>query len=293
MAIPEAQLETWAHLPGTTSYQNSYNAVKNAIAESQALQVRDFEVYLQGSYKNSTNIRGDSDVDIVVQLNEVFYSDISQLSPEEQQRYNSERIPATYSLAEFKAQVILALQNYFSPSSVSLGNKSIKLSGNQNRVTADIVVASEYRYYTSYTEYSKNYTSGIAFFPVGSSINIINYPKVHYDNGVRKHQATDNVFKQYVRIFKNINSKLIEDGVVNDDLAPSYFIECMIYNISNDSFAGNSYQDCMYKVLKYLEQSDFNNFETVSGMHWLCRGNQWNSTSARSFVDEVINYWNS
>ena len=36
--------------------------------------------YLQGSYRNDTNIRGDSDVDLVLELNSVFKHDASVLS---------------------------------------------------------------------------------------------------------------------------------------------------------------------------------------------------------------------
>lgn len=293
MAIPETQLETWSNAPSSTLYQNSYNQVKNALSAYQGLESRGFEVYLQGSYKNSTNIRGDSDVDIVVQLNDVYYFDISELSPGEQQLCNSERIPATYTLSEFKSQVLQALQSYFGTNNIKLGNKSIKLPGNQNRINADIIVASEYRYYTRFNAYSKNYIRGIAFFPVGSSINIINYPKVHYDNGVTKNQITNGTFKQFVRIFKNINSKLVEDGKINSALAPSYFIECLIYNLPDSCFLGGTYQKYMYNILSQLHNTNLNDCETVSGRHWLCRGNQWNVADAKSFVDSVINYWNS
>lgn len=37
-------------------------------------------IYLQGSYANSTNIKEDSDVDIVVECNSIFLSDTSALS---------------------------------------------------------------------------------------------------------------------------------------------------------------------------------------------------------------------
>lgn len=293
MSILESQLKTWSNAPGSTLYQNSHNSVKNALSQSQILESRNFEVYLQGSYKNSTNIKGDSDVDIVVQLNDVYYHDISELPTEQQQLFNSSWVPATYTLQEFKTQVLQALQSYFGANSIRVGTKSIKLSGNQNRVSADIIVASEYKYYTQFTSYSQSCIKGIAFFPTNSQIKIINYPKVHYDNGVSKNQTTNTVFKQFVRIFKNINSKLVEDGKVNSSLASSYFIECLIYNVSNDSFTGETYKDCMYKILKHLNESDLNNFETVSGMHWLCRGNNWNPTNAKSFISAVINYWNS
>ena len=177
MGILESQLKTWSNAPGSTLYQNSYISVKSALAESQSLKSRNFEVYLQGSYKNSTNIRGDSDVDIVVQLNDVYYHDISELPSDQQQLFNSLWIPASYTLSEFKSQLFQALQTYFGANSIRMGNKSIKLSGNQNRVSADIIVGSEYRYYTQFTSYSQNYISGITFFPTNSQIKII------YDTG--------------------------------------------------------------------------------------------------------------
>ena len=293
MAIPESQLDTWANAPSSTLYQNSYNSVRNAISESQVLKSRGFEVYLQGSYKNSTNIRGDSDCDIVAQLNDVYYYDISGLSSEEQQRFNSTLTSPAYTLQEFKSQVFQALQAYFGTGSIKLGNKSIKLSGNQNRANADVIVCCQYRHYTKFGEYSQNYISGIAFFPTGSTIKMVNYPKVHYDNGVTKNQTTNTAYKQFVRIFKNINSKLSEGGQIKSDLATSYFIECLIYNVINESFSGDSYQSCMYKILKHLHETDLNNHQTVSHMHWLCRGNQWNLTDAKGFIDAVISYWNS
>lgn len=38
----------------------------------------DFEVFPQGSYKNNTNIHTDSDVDVVVQLNSTFRSNLTE-----------------------------------------------------------------------------------------------------------------------------------------------------------------------------------------------------------------------
>ena len=81
MAIPESQLETWAKQGAITTAKSTADSVKNALnSYNNWPNGIDFEVYLQGSYKNDTNIRGDSDVDIVAQLNSTFYSNLSVLS---------------------------------------------------------------------------------------------------------------------------------------------------------------------------------------------------------------------
>lgn len=292
MSISESQLQTWSSAPGATLYQNSHTQVRNALSADDELKKRGYEVYLQGSYKNSTNIRGDSDVDVVVQLNDVYYHDISELPLEQQQLFNSSRTPATYSLNAFKQSVIVALQRYFGSQNVTIGNKSIKLAKNQGRLETDIVVACEYRYFTEYTNYSQRHIAGITFFTQDSR-QIINYPKVHYDNGASKNQAANEMFKPLVRIFKNINKQLVGQTVLTDNSAPSYYIECLVYNVPNERFTKDTYSQRMYEILTFLQSSDPANFETVSGRHWLCRGSQWNADAAKAFIYAVINLWNS
>ena len=75
MAIPESQLEKWANQGAIITAKSTADSVKNALSSYDNWKDGvDFKVYLQGSYKNSTNIRGDSDVDVVAQLNSTFYS---------------------------------------------------------------------------------------------------------------------------------------------------------------------------------------------------------------------------
>jgi hypothetical protein len=67
------------------------------------------DIFLQGSYRNGTNVRADSDVYIVAHLNSSFGYDVSALPPERvfeqripQSRHISGRIsePMCYSLFE-------------------------------------------------------------------------------------------------------------------------------------------------------------------------------------------------
>ena len=106
MAIPESQLETWAKQGAITTAKSTADSVKNALnSYNNWPNGIDFEVYLQGSYKNDTNIRGDSDVDIVAQLNSTFYSNLS----EEQKRILG-LTPASYGWSNFRSDVLQVLK---------------------------------------------------------------------------------------------------------------------------------------------------------------------------------------
>lgn len=65
----EDKFTSWASPPGQTEQTKCDNAVSvihNAIDASSALSSRAITVFAQGSYRNRTNVRADSDVDVCV-----------------------------------------------------------------------------------------------------------------------------------------------------------------------------------------------------------------------------------
>src|SRR4029450_1975896 len=73
MAIPTTQLDTWSHQGAIATAQATHVSVRAALSHAQSLiRTHDYEVFLQGSYRNATNIYAESDVDIVVQLKETL-----------------------------------------------------------------------------------------------------------------------------------------------------------------------------------------------------------------------------
>lgn len=57
MAIPETQLMTWAKIGAQETSKTTYATVKGALESKDAgYQGRDYDVFLQGSYGNDTNI---------------------------------------------------------------------------------------------------------------------------------------------------------------------------------------------------------------------------------------------
>ena len=61
-----------------TSSAVTYTSIKAALDAHTWPDGMKYEPYLQGSYANFTNIRGNSDVDIVVELISVAYSDLTE-----------------------------------------------------------------------------------------------------------------------------------------------------------------------------------------------------------------------
>ena len=222
MAIPESQLETWAKQGATVTAKSTADSIKNALdSYDDWPDDADFEVFLQGSYKNNTNIRGDSDVDVVVQLNSTFRSNLTE---EEKRLLGISE--AYYKWQDFRNDVIKALCEYYGTTSIQEGRKSIKVSRSNGRLPADVVVCIEYRKYNS--DLSKFY-KGMTFWVPSESRWIINYPKSHYNNGVNKNQNTSLWYKRAVRMLKNSR------GYISGDSTPSYFLECMIYNVPNSN----------------------------------------------------------
>jgi hypothetical protein len=73
--------------------------IRKAISASAVLAKRDIQVFTQGSYRNSTNVRLESDVDVCVRLMDLIDSSLPEgLTQEDEGLRNATR----YSHAEFK-----------------------------------------------------------------------------------------------------------------------------------------------------------------------------------------------
>lgn len=292
MTLSEAQLETWSKKGAVTKLINAHESIREALlSDNSPIKGKNMEFYLQGSYKNNTNVRANSDVDVVIQLNDVFYKDISLLSAEQQNLYKSSHSDATYNFWNFRADVIQALTDYYGSTKITAGNKSIKLTGDASRVNADVVPCIQYRKYKRFQSLTDQYyVEGISFFTQSEKRQIINYPKKHYEKGCSKNspEQTNGWFKPTVRMFKNARSKLIDDKIIHEKLAPSYFIECLVYNVPKINF-GNDWASTYYNVLDWLSKEDFAKFLCQSEQTYLFGDSpeQWNVNDAKTLVTKL------
>lgn len=294
LAIPESQLQTWAAFVPSAISKDTADSIRTTLKAMESLRSRDFNVYLQGSYKNDTNLRGDSDVDVVVELGSIFSSNAASLPADQYQRYHQSFPDATYTLADFRREVIDSLCNRYTPQKVDIsGNKAIRVLGNPGtRLDADLLVCMEYRTYQSFYGPTSPYVPGVRFYTQREHREVINYPNVHYDNGCKKHASTRDWFKRTVRTYKRARNKVVEKGWMQADIAPSYFVECLLSNVPDHRF-GVTYQENFYDVLVWLEGQDLSWFWCQNKQVPLF-GNtpeQWRIENAQRFVQEMRDLW--
>ena len=129
-----------------------------------------YDFYLQGTYRNDTNVRGDSDVDIVLQLTSSFRHETDQLLEYDKNRLTDSFQPASYGWNDFRRDALKALAAGFAKTHVSQGNKTIKLKADPPRLAADIFVCIDNRKYVNYPHSWRECPSIRSVTSVGSSI---------------------------------------------------------------------------------------------------------------------------
>ena len=292
MPIPEDRLESWTRQGSIVASKATHEAVRNALKASSDLSGRNYDIYLQGSYKNSTNIRGDSDVDIVAQINDVFYSNKKILPGDQLQAHREAYGPATYKLEHFREHVIKALRSYFGSHLITEGNKAIKVARASNRLPADVIACAQYRNYSHFhSMWNYRMVEGITFFTKGGR-QIINYPKPHYDNGVLKNRGCLSRYKAGVRMFKNARNEAISRGWIPPSEVPSYFLECFAYNAHNSCYS-LLWQDVYRSVLNNLKNGNYSEYMCQNEVIRLfgTGDDQWNTVSADRLIIALETLW--
>lgn len=295
MGIPESQLDTWSHQGSIAQSASTYSIIKNALESANTeYHGKNFKVFLQGSYGNDTNIYAESDVDVVICLDDVYYSDLTQLSPEDKEAYDRAFVPATYSYTQFKQDVLEALTERFG-SDVKVGDKAIVVAANGSRRKADVIASMQFRRYWKFKgHYDSQYDEGICFFN-GVGERITNYPKQHSENLTLKHQASNKWLKPMVRVLKNLRSKLIADGKLKSGLAPSYYLEGLLYNVPNEKFA-TSYADCFVNAMNWIQtEADKDKLLCANEQYYLLwegTHTSWEKADAEAFIGAAIKMWN-
>lgn len=297
MPIPESQLETWSHQGGTANAQATHLSIRAALAAGDSPMARfDHEIFLQGSYKSDTNVRADSDVDIVVQLNAVFGYDESALSPDEKQFFNRDYPDAQGDAwSDFRRAVLTALRNRYGAARVEERSKCLKVQPGPGYLAADVIPALQFR------KYSRCYGRGLESFAEGirfrdrSGRTITNYPKIHYDNGVAKNSLSRTLgrYKRTVRMFKNSRTRAVERGYLAVNAAPSYFIDSLLWNVPDELFADNL-QTTFCEVVNWLGRAGIAGFWSRNGLLLLFgpTPEQWTEPSARALLGAMVRLWN-
>jgi len=294
MAIPETQFDTWSHQGSITQSSTTYNTIKKALESTgSGYADKDYTVFLQGSYGNDTNIYAESDVDIVIKLSGCFRHDLNKLADDQKAAFKAAYSDATYTHVDFKKDVLSALEAKFG-NDVDTGDKAIKIAANGNRRKVDVIAAIQYRRYHKFLNISDQvYDEGICFYN-GVGKCIVNYPKQHSANCTAKHQATNEWFKPMVRVLKNLRGKLVEEKMIKEGVAPSYYIEGLMYNVPKEKF-GKSFSDTFVNSMSWILEADRSKFVCANEQNYLLREGSpvtWRDAQCTEFLTAACDLWN-
>lgn len=285
----ESVFSTWGSAPSPSEQEKCDRAVvaiRKAIAASEPLSQRSLKIFAQGSYRNRTNVRAESDVDVCVCCSDTIFFD---LRDELEASDVGLIVPASYSFDQFKDEVAAALVAHFGRDAVVRGKKAFDIHENTYRISADVIPCFKYR------EYWKNGTTreGTAFYPDGGE-RIENYPEQHYDEGVAKNSRVD--FKTLVRVLKNLRNEMKAKGHSSAEPIPSFFIESLVWNVPDEGFAnGSRYADVRWIIAHLFngtrEDATCSDWTEVNAVKYLFRRTQpWNRTQANAFLWDAWSY---
>ena len=283
---------TWAQPPSKSEQdrcENAEKAIRNAIASSAELNRRNIKVFTQGSYRNRTNVRQESDVDIGVLCYDVFFP----VYPEGTTKETFGNVAATYEYATFKSEVGEALISYFGAGSVHRGNKAFDLKENSYHVEADVAAFFEHRRY----EIGGSYLSGVELRPDnGMPFKVINWPEQHYTNGVQKNTDTLRSYNGVVRILKSLCYLMQDQGVPAAKPIIGFLVECLVWNVPNPHFGNNTWSADLRNTLAFLFNNTISDekcseWGEVSELKYLFRPSQkWTRQQAHDFISAAWDF---
>lgn len=299
----EAKFQVWSKPASDTEAQKQARVARmigEAVREYAPLRARDVKIIGQGSYRNNTNVRQESDVDICVCCADSFFYDFSFA---DYGKSDAGIVDATYLYAQFKNDVQAALEAKFGKRGVSRGDKAFDVHENTYRVDADVVAAFEYRLYRKRAfnallgKYVVDYvTPAGTKFHSDSGREVVNWPEQQYSNGVAKNTRTGNRYKAIVRALKSLKYEMEEKGVAEAKPMVSYLVECMVYNVPDELFGGDSYsknvRDCIATAFTATRpEGDCQNWLEVNGIKYLFHASQpWTREEANDFTLAVWRY---
>ncbi|KKR45823.1 MAG: hypothetical protein UT80_C0029G0005 [Parcubacteria group bacterium GW2011_GWC1_40_13] len=224
--------------------------------------------FLQGSYANDTSTSDINDVDIVA-IRKTTYSSV----------HTGLSFPTSIPWETIFSEIETKLKNqnrYTWTVERSEGGKCIEVR--TSGFKADVVPA---------VQINEDVKSDpIAIYSFKTGIEKVNRPRTHIENGVAKHNATNQNYKPIVRMFKN----WVKNHFDNTDIISSYQVESLVYNTPNENFHNDHAYSFLFvgnHIAELLSQRDILpiKINSVCGTDDITTN--WNIVARQSFKNKL------
>lgn len=290
----ERVLTSWVKPSSDTEKDQQDRAermVREAIKRRPPFSGVDYKIYTKGSYPNNTNVRSDSDVDVVVECHEVFFYDYESGvtgNPSLNNPYKGE-----WTAQRWRQEVGDAVADAFGASDVDrTGKVAINVAAiHGSRPSADVVPSFDYRRFLD-SQRRNSHDGSCVFDATGTKI--VNWPNQQLLNGQAKNSRTGNRYKRFVRALKRAENVLAEAGTIAE--LPSYFMECLVWNVANPTLTSGNTLDAGFRATLAelwtgLDGNAADHWSEPNDLKWLFRGQQnWSVADGKKLVWETYNY---
>ena len=266
--------------------------VRKAITTCDAFDGTNLLIYTKGSYPNNTNVRRDSDVDVVIELHDCLYYDykpgVTGAEPPVRPYQGA------WTPGKWRQAVADALIAAFGTDSVDTsGRVAINISAVEgSRPSADVVPSFDYRRYDNPDRTISQ--EGSCVFPTDGGTKIVNWPQQQLDNGRSLNTQTNHRYKNYVRALKNAENFLATAGTIDE--LPSYFMECLVFNVPASTLTTGELDDGFRATLVSLwgllkSEENERNMVEPNRMKWLfTEDKKWSIQDGKNLIQAAWSY---
>ena len=226
--------------------------VRDALRSEATLKDCNFDIVVVGSYRNNTNVRNASDVDLAAVLRSATYPGLPDDGSITRESLGLGNV--SYGLQEFRTDVSRALRYRFGSDEIEPGKLTLTIDETSARLGADVTPYLIHRRYRKAPDGGVRTYDGIETRPSNEpNRRVIQWPEQHYAAGVTKNTETNHRYKRVVRILKRLRDELADAHKAGGDTA-SCFLEHVVFNAPNTNFntqEGSYYED-VQAVLAFL-----------------------------------------
>ncbi|MEG3155847.1 hypothetical protein [Sphingomonas sp. RB1R13] len=295
------RLTHWERPPSNNEeaqIERTANAAMALVSASAMLTAERVMVRPQGSYFNNTNVRLEADMDLRLQLPDIFIDyagDVDQAAADNSEGYRDTGRTFSEIATLVRNELASACRAKFGANRVSIGGKAVSVEGlSGSHADVDLVPAFRLHWIVNNGYGGYHITEGVAIVGANGAITQ-NFPEQHHVNGKTKRPNTAHRFKKVVRMAKRLNCELADDRAIPHRM-PSFLIECLIYAVE-DAFFLQLEDDrydrllrVLYRLSALLWDAEWHKTATeVNDIKYLFHTCQfWTLHEARAFVAAAI-----
>lgn len=276
--------------------ERAAKAAMALVRANAALTNENVKISPQGSYHNNTNVRLEADMDLRVQLPDIFICYGNGVDPTTtyQTRGYFDTGRTYREITDLvRTELVHDCREVFGKDSVSPGKKAVTVSGLSDQADVDLVPAFRLHWIDRGIYGGFVVTEGVAILSTEGNWTL-NYPEQHHVNGKAKRVRTEHWFKKIVRMLKRLNYELCELGSIQRRL-PSFLVECLVYCVEDAYFVQpddryDRVRRVLFRAQALLADAQWVQGATeVNGIKHLFHATQaWTLAEARTFVAAAL-----